>query len=172
MAQDKTLMVDEERRFEQYESAKDAARSEIREQVNWQAEQFNNEERAQAADLGKEFKREALSEVRNTDVEVKRARTTARFSQVIDYLFYVVYGLITLQIIFDLFGARRNNGFRNLIDTLSSPFLAPFRNLFPDPASGQFQFRFSYVAALLIYILLHLAVNGLLRVVAHRKTAI
>lgn len=172
MAQDKTLIVDEERRFEQYESTKDAARSEVRDQVKWQADQLNTEERAQAADIGKDFKREAFSEVRNTDEEIKRARTTARISQVIDYMFYVVYGLISLQIIFDLFGARRNNGFRNLIDALSSPFLAPFRNLFPDPATGQFQFRFSYVAALLIYILLHLAVNGLLRMVAHRKTAI
>lgn len=172
MAQDKTLIIDDQRRVEQYESAKNAARSEIREQVKWQADQLDHEERAQVADIGKDFKKEALSEVRSTDVEVKRARATARFSQIIDYLFYVIYGLISLQIIFDLFGARRNNGFRNLIDALSSPFLAPFRNLFPDPAAGQFQFRFSYVAALLIYILLHLAVNGLLRMIAHRKTAI
>jgi uncharacterized protein YggT (Ycf19 family) len=165
-------MVDDERRFEQYESAKDAARSEIQDQVKWQADQLNSNERAQVANIGQEFKQDAISEVHNTDREVKRGRSTARISQIIDYLFYIVYGLISLQIIFDLFGARRNNGFRNFIDALSSPFLAPFQNLFPDPATGRFQFRFSYIAALLIYILLHLAVNGLLRMIAHRKTAI
>lgn len=172
MAQDKSLLIDEERRVEQYESAKDAVRSEVQQQVKWQADQLSNEERSEAANIGREFKQEAFSEVRDTDREVKRARSTARFSQVIDYLFYIVYGLISLQIIFDLFGARRNNGFRNFIDALSAPFLVPFRNLFPDPSTGQFHFRFSYVAALLIYILLHLAINGFLRMLAHRKTAI
>ncbi|HMZ22214.1 MAG TPA: YggT family protein, partial [Blastocatellia bacterium] len=126
----------------------------------------------QVEEIGSDFRQQALDEVRTTDTEVKRARTAARISQVIDYLFYIVYGLITLEIIFDLFGARRTNGFRNLIDTLSSPFLTPFRNLFADPAAGHFQIRFSYIAALVVYVLLHLAVNGLLRMFAHRKTAI
>lgn len=172
MAQDKTLINDDERRFEQYESAKDAARGKVREQVKWQAEQSNPSQQSEVASLGREFKEEAISEVRSTDVEVKRARVVARISQVIDFLFYLIYGLISLQIIFDLFGARRNNGFRHLIDMLSSPWLVPFRNLFPDPSAGRFQIRFSYAAALLIYILLHLAVNGFLRVIAHRKTAV
>jgi uncharacterized protein YggT (Ycf19 family) len=172
MAQDRTLINDDERRFEQYESAKDAARSKVQEQVKWQAEQSNQTQQSQVASLGTEFKEEAISEVQNTDVEVKRARLVARISQIIDFLFYLIYGLISLQIIFDLLGARRNNSFRSLIDVLSSPWLGPFRNLFPDPSAGRFQIRFSYVAALVIYILLHLAVNGFLRMIAHRKTAV
>jgi uncharacterized protein YggT (Ycf19 family) len=170
--QDNSLLLDEQRRLEQYESVKDAARSEVRTQVSRQADQLNPAEQSDVKSLGNDLKQEAISEVHGTKAEVKTARRTARFSQVIDYLFYLIYGLIGLQIIFDLFGARRSNGFRNFIDALSSPWLAPFKNLFPDPAAGRFQIRFSYIAALVIYILLHLAVNGLLRMIAHRKTAI
>jgi len=172
MEYDKTLRVDEERRLEQYEDIKDTARNEVRSKVKHQADNFNANDQAEVSALGKEFKERAIGEVRATDAEVGRARTVARISQVIDYLFYVIYGLISLQIIFDLFGARRSNGFRNLIDTLSSIWLAPFNNLFPDPAAGQFRIRFSYIAALLIYILLHAAINGLFRVIAHRKSEI
>lgn len=172
MAQDKTLMMDDERRLKRYDDFKNAAQEEIDDHVRQQADHLNRTEQSEVASLGQEFKQEAISEVRTTDAEVKRGRTVARVSQIIDYVFYLIYGLISLQVIFDLFGARRSNGFRNLIDALSAPFLAPFRSLFPDPAAGRFQFRFSYIAALLIYILLHLAVNGLLRMIAHRKTAI
>ena len=172
MAQDKTLIVEDERRFEQYEAVKSAARDEIQQQVKKQADVLNPEEKAQVATMGSDYKQKAIAEVRDTETEVKRASTLARISQVIDYIFYVAYGLIGLQIIFDLFGARRSNGFRSFIDAISSVWLAPFRNLFPDPASGRFQIRFSYIAALFIYVLLHLAINGLLRMMAHRKTAI
>jgi uncharacterized protein YggT (Ycf19 family) len=172
MAKDKRLLAEEERRLEQYESVKDMARNEIQQQVREQTDRLNDTERSEVAALGDEFKHKAISEVRTTDEEVKRARGVARFSQVIDYLFYLIYGLLSVRIIFDLFGARRGQGFRNLIDVLSGPFLAPFRNLFPDPSSGRFQIRFSFVAALVIYILLHLAIKGLLRLIAHRKTAV
>lgn len=172
MDRDKTLMADDQRRIEQYDAAKAAAHNEVREEVAWQSNRLDQNDHAQTEEIGRDFRREAVNEVRATDTEVKRARTVARISQVIDYLFYIVYGLITLEIIFDLFGARRTNDFRNLIDTLSSPFLSPFRNLFSDPTAGQFQIRFSYLAALVVYILLHLAINGLLRMLVHRKTAI
>jgi hypothetical protein len=42
----------------------------------------------------------------------------------------------------------------------------------PDPASGRFQLRLSYLIALVVYLLLHLAINGLLRLLAHKKTAL
>lgn len=172
MEQDKILMVDDERRLQQYEVVKDTARDEIQSMVKQQADHLEPVEKEEIASLGDEFKQKAISEIRSTDAELKRARVVARFSQIVDYLFYVIYGLITLQIIFDLFGARKSNGFRNFIDLMSSPWLAPFKNLFPDPSAGRFQIRFSYIAALLIYILLHVAINGLFHMIAHRKSAV
>src|SRR5689334_8791498 len=138
MAQDKNLIVEDERRLEQYEAVKDAARDKIQRQVRQQVDRPNPEEQTQVATLGDDYKRKAISEVRDTEAEVQRASTVARVSQIIDYLFYLVYGLISLRIILDLFGARRSNGFRNFIDAISSIWLAPFKNLFPDPASGRF----------------------------------
>lgn len=172
MAQDRALQFEDERRLEQYEAVKGTARDEIQARVRQQADQLNVTEQSEVAALGNEFKREAIAEVRDTEIEVRRASAAARISQIIDYLFYLIYGLISLEIIFDALGARRTNAFRNMIEALSSPFLAPFKNLFPDPAAGRFQIRFSYLAALVIYLLLHLAINGLLRMIAHRKTEI
>jgi hypothetical protein len=50
--------------------------------------------------------------------------------------------------------------------------LAPFNNLMPSIGRGSFQLRLSYVFALIVYVLLHAAINGLLRLLAHRKTVI
>lgn len=172
MALPNTLLVDDRRRVEQYEAVKDSARGEIETQVKQQADQLTGSEQNEVASLGKEIKLKALSEVRETGVELERVRLATRVSQVVDYVFYLIYGLIGLQIVFDLFGARRGNGIRNFVEFFSAPFLAPFNNLFFDPASGVFRLRFSYLAALMVYALLHLAVNGLLRMIAQRKTTI
>ncbi len=171
MAHSNTLLIDDRRRVDQYESVKESARGEVENEVRQQAE-LTPAEQNEAAALGGEFKQKALSEVRETDQEVSRGRTAARVSQVIDYVFYLIYGLISLQIIFDLFGARQSNGIRQFVEFISAPFLAPFKNLFSDPSAGSFRLRFSYLAALVVYILLHVAVNGLLRIVAQRKTEI
>ncbi|HQR35635.1 MAG TPA: hypothetical protein PLK30_23040 [Blastocatellia bacterium] len=172
MANTNTLFIDDRRRVEQYETVKESARSEIEAQVTQQADDLTIAERNEAAALGKELKQKALSEVRETGQELERVRMVARVSQFVDYVFYLIYGLISLQIVFDLFGARRGNGIRDFIEFVSAPILAPFKNLFLDPAAGVFRLRFSYLAALVIYILLHIAINGLLRMLALRKAAI
>ena len=172
MAQTNTLFIDDRRRVEQYEAVKELARDENGAMVKQQADDLTTTERKEVADLGNELKQKALSEVRETGQELERVRVAARVSQVVDYVFYLIYGLISLQIVFDLFGARRGNGVREFVESISAPFLAPFKNLFYDPAAGIFRIRFSYLAALAIYALLHLAVIGLLRMIAQRKTAI
>ncbi|MEK7833934.1 MAG: hypothetical protein AAB401_22795 [Acidobacteriota bacterium] len=172
MAQTNTFLIDDRRRVQQYEAVKESARDEIEAQVKQQADDLTAAERNEATALGKELKQKALSEVRQTGQEVERVRLAARVSQVVDYVFYLIYGLISLQIAFDLFGARRGNGIREFVEFVSGPFLTPFKNLFFDPTAGMFRIRFSYLAALAIYILLHLAVNGLLRMIAQCKTAI
>jgi hypothetical protein len=42
----------------------------------------------------------------------------------------------------------------------------------PTPGVGHFRFLLSYVVAFGVYVLLHMAVNGLLRLFVHRKTAV
>src|SRR5690349_15802002 len=46
-----------------------------------------------------------------TETELGRGRTTARISQVVDCLFYLIYGVVGIQFMVRLIGARSDNGF-------------------------------------------------------------
>jgi uncharacterized protein YggT (Ycf19 family) len=170
--QDHKLAAEESRRISQYEAAKETARSEAQSEIERHASRLDTEERAEVAEVGERLRRRSVDEISETDTEVERARVVARISQVIDYVFYLIYGIISLEVLLDLLGARRGNGFRELIDTLSAPLLVPFKSLVPDPSLGRSNFRLSYLFALFAYFLLHLAITGLLRLLAHRKTAV
>lgn len=170
--EDKKLAADEHNRLAQYEAVKDQARDEAQAEIARHAARLDNDERREMAAVGERLRRKSVNEVVETDTQIERARVVARISQVMDYLFYLIYGLISLEILLDLLGARRGNAFRELIDTLSTPLLVPFRNLIPDPNLGRSEIRLSYFFALFAYFLLHLAINGLLRLLAHRKTAV
>ena len=170
--EDRNLEIDETNRIARHEAIKDEVRGEVQSKIAHQANQFDQQEVEQTAEVGDRFKQKAIREVEETETELERSRVLARISQIIDYIFYIIYGLIGLRILLDLLGANRGSGFRNFIATLSDPFLAPFNNLFADPSAGRYQFRLSYIFALIAYILLHLAINGFLRMLAHRKTAV
>jgi uncharacterized protein YggT (Ycf19 family) len=96
----------------------------------------------------------------------------ARISQIIDYLFYLVYGVIGLEIALDLLGARESNWFKGLLDALAAPLVAPFNGLMPEPSRDHYSLRLSYIIGLVVYILINLAIKGLLRLIAHRKTTV
>ncbi|MEW6127283.1 MAG: YggT family protein [Acidobacteriota bacterium] len=166
------VTVDENQRLLQHEAVKADVRNEINSEISRHAEQLSSTDEARAAQVGEQLRGKAMREVESTESEIEKARRAARFSQVVDYVFYLIYGLITLEIFLDLLGARQGNSFREFIDTLSAPVLAPFKRLIADPASGRFQLRLSFIFALIFYILLHLAINGLLRLLAHRKTSV
>jgi len=170
--EDEQLAVDESERLSEHEAIKKDARSGVRAEIARNADQLDSSDKAHAAGIGEHLKKKAMSEVVETEAELERSKGAARISQVIDYIFYLIYGLIGLEIILDLLGARESNAFNRFIEHLSSPLLAPFRGLMSDPATGRFQLKLSYIFALIVYILLHLAINGLLRLVAHRKVAI
>jgi uncharacterized protein YggT (Ycf19 family) len=170
--EDRNLEIDETNRIAQHEAVKGEVRGEVQSEIARQANHFDQQEVEQTAEVGNRFKQKAIREVEETETELERSKVLARVSQIIDYIFYIIYGLIGLRILLDLLGANRGSGFRNFIATLSDPFLAPFHNLFADPSAGRFQFRLSYIFALIAYILLHLAINGFLRMLAHRKTAV
>ena len=172
MLDDEKLAIDESRKIAQHEAIKGAVRGEVHEEIARKADRLDTVERAQADEVAQEFKQRAVREVVETESEIDRARGAARISQVVDYIFYFIYGLIGLMIILDLIGANRSNSFYRMINAITAPLLAPFRGLVDDPASQQMRFRLSYIVALIVYLLLHLAVNGLLRLVAHRRTVV
>ncbi len=94
-------------------------------------------------------------------------------SQVVDYIFYVAYGLLAIRLVLALLAARSGAGFVQFIRAVTDPLYAPFRGIVASPtAEGGYTLALPIVVALVVYALLHAGVNGLLRLLAHRKTAI
>ncbi len=172
MANINDLAENEANRLAQYEAVKDEIRGEVHNNISDQALRPTPQEQQQSAILGQQMREKTFNEVSNTEVEVSRARTAARISQVIDFIFYIVYSLIALQILLDLMGARRGAGFRRFIDTLSAPLLGPFESLVQSVGVGRYQLELSYVFAFIVYALLHAGINSLLRMMTQRKTTI
>lgn len=115
----------------------------------------------------------AIDDVTGKDREVSVARGLARGSGVIDYVFALIYGLLAIRLVLALVAARSNNGFVHLIQTVTDPFYGMFRGIVPSPsAEGGYTLVLPIVIAMVAYALLHLAINGFLRMVTHRKTEI
>ena len=72
----------------------------------------------------------------------------------------------------DLLGASNSSGFKSFLNVITTPLLMPFNRLMPNPSVGHFTLMISYIAALVVYVLLHLAINGLLRLLVHKKTTV
>jgi len=171
MTADPKLIADDIRRKNQHQDVKDVLTSEVNHAIAAEA----RSERAvdpDIADAGRALEQRAVREAIDTDSEIRKSRGAARGAQILDYLFFLLYGLIVIEIVLELAGARETNGFKQVMDTITYPFLRPFKGLFADPASGEYRVMFSYLAALGIYILAHIAIRGLLRLFGTRKTTI
>lgn len=166
------LAADEARRIAQHEAVKAKVREKVHAEISRQADTATPAERAQEEALADALKRKAVREVAATEAAVDRGKVFALASQIIDYLFYLVYGIIGLEIGLEAFGARESAGFKQLIDAMSAPLLAPFQGLMPDPGIGRFQLMLSYIVALVVYMLVHKAVHGLLRLFVQRETTV
>jgi uncharacterized protein YggT (Ycf19 family) len=166
------LAEDEARRIAQHEQIKGKLGENVHERIAREAATSSPAERAEVESVAAGLKHKATAEVVETENELGRARRVARVSQVVDYAFFVIYGLIGLEIVLDLFGARQASVFKRFLDAVTFPVLGPFRGLMRDPALGSMQLMLSYVVALVAYVLLHWALNGFLRLFVQRKSSI
>jgi uncharacterized protein YggT (Ycf19 family) len=170
---DNKLLQEEVQRGVQYENLKTGVKADVNAEIADRAAVQNETEPARIENLAEGFRDKAIDEVVETDREVERARGLARVSQFVDYAFYVVYGLLAIRLVLALFAARQNNDFVQFIKAITDPFYAPFKGIMPSiSAEGGFTLVLPIVFALIIYALLHLGINGLLRIFAHRKTEI
>lgn len=62
--------------------------------------------------------------------------SVARIVNIVYFLFGALELLLLLRIILHLIGANANNSFANFIDVISSPFVALFANILPNPVLG------------------------------------
>ena len=165
------LRKDEDRRTDQYETVKDQLRNQVHDEIQGKSG-IDDHEKAEIESVAHELKHKTIHEVAEMESEISHARKAARISQVIDYLFGLIYGLLGLLIALELIGARETSGFKQFLNTVTAPLVVPFRGLMPDPRVGHFQLMLSYIIGLIVYGLLHLAVKGLLRLLAERQTSV
>ena len=170
---DDKLAMDEARRAEQHGAVKSQVEGEVQAEIADRAAQAPPAEGQKIDQVAGEFRAKAVNEVVQTEREVGRARGVARISQVVDYIFFVIYALLALRFLLALLAARSGAGFVRFIVTVTSPFYEPFRGIVASPRTdGGHTLMLPLVIAIIVYILLHLGINGLLRMFAHRKTAI
>jgi len=173
MSDDK-LANDEARRAAQHESVKSQVEGEVQAEISERAATRNAPGESQRIDqVAGDFRSKAVDEVIDTESEVERSRGLARVSQVVDYIFYVIYALLAMRFLLALMAARSTAGFVRFVVAVSDPFYAPFRGIVASPqADGGHTLMLPIVVAIIAYVLLHLGINGLLRMFAHRKTEI
>ncbi len=164
-----SLLLNEERKLASHQEVKASIDEDINARIQAESARIEPEQSAELAGVAHELKHKAVQEAVETERELGQGRAAARISQVVDYIFYIIYGLISLQFGLGLIGARPSNGFVQFISSVTRPLLAPFERIVGTPSVGASQIRFSYLFALVVYILLHLAVNGLFRLIAYRK---
>jgi len=171
--EDDKLAADEARRELQHESVKGQVQADVDSEIAARADRTTPREARQMEAVAGEFREKAVGEVVETEREVERARGAARISQFIDYAFYVLYALLGMRFLLNLLAARSSAGFVGFINGVTDPFLAPFKGIVPTPATAEgFRLALPILVALIAYVLLHLAINGLLRLLVHRKTSV
>lgn len=171
--EDNKLAADEARRAVQHESVKAEIESDVNAEIAAHAQGATATEARQEAQIAGEFRSKAVNEVVETEREVERSRGLARVSQVIDFIFYVIYALLGLRLLLELLAARRSAGFVQFIASVTDPFYAPFKGIVPSPtAEGGYRLTVPIIIAIIVYLLLHLGIKALLRMIAHRRTEI
>ena len=133
------VAADEARRAAQHGAVKTKLQADVQARIGAESEASSAADQGEVKSVARNLKHEAASEVAEAEGELQQARKSTRVSQVGDYIFYVIYGLIGLEIALELFGARQASGFKRFLDTLTWPILAPFKvrefELLRDPGS-------------------------------------
>ena len=170
---DEKLAIDEARRAGQHGSVKAQVEGEVQAEIAESAAVTPPGESERIDQVAGQFRAKAVDEVVQTEREVERGRGAARVSQVIDYLFFVLYALLGLRFLLALMAARSGAGFVQFIVAVTNPFYEPFRGIVGSPRTDAgHTLMMPLIIAFIVYVLLHLGINGILRMIAHRKTAV
>jgi uncharacterized protein YggT (Ycf19 family) len=82
-----------------------------------------------------------------------------------DYLFGLLYTLLLVRLLLEFLNARRDSGFFQSIRDLTDPAYAPFKHIVGTSPIDGAPIIWSLVIAVLGYVLLQVAIHGLLRLV-------
>jgi len=118
-----------------------------------------------------EDRRVEARRVRDREARERRQNVVHRVTLGVDYIFYLLYGLLAIRFVLNLLGAAETAGFVQLIRGITNPFYAPFSGIVGSPSINGGIMDFPLIIALLAYVLLHIAVRGLLRLLAGDRVA-
>lgn len=169
---DDKLAQDEAQRALNYEAVKSSVQADVDAEIAANAASPTVSQASRIENIGANMRHKAVDEVVETEREVERGRTVARISQIVDYVFFVIYGLLTIWLLLELFAAQESAGFVKFIKTVTGIFYAPFAGIAPSPSKDGFTLAIPIIIAIVAYMVLHLAINGLLRLFTHRKTSV
>lgn len=128
---------------------------------------------SQVAQVATHLRDRAVAGAMHEERRADRAGTAARISQFLDYAFSLVYALLMIRLVLALIAANSSSGFVRFVRAVTDPFYAPFRGIVSSPSTDTgVTLVVPLGIALVVYLMLHLAVNGLLRMVGHRKTEV
>ena len=127
--EDNKITADEARRVAQHESMKSHVDRDVNADLAERAERTTHNEAQEMDKVAGLFRGKAINEVVGTEHDVGRARTLARVSQIIDYVFYVVYTLLAIRLVLALIAARSGSGFVQFIRAVTDPFYFLFRGI-------------------------------------------
>ncbi len=145
----------------------------LRAEIGGRAGGSSHTDRARVTEVAADLRRSAIDETVHTERKIGQARAAARGSQFLDYAFFALYTLLGVRLVLALIAANSGNGFVQFISTVTNPFYAPFRGIVSSPSTeGGNTLVIPLVIAIVVYAILHVAINGLLRMVGSRKTAI
>jgi hypothetical protein len=171
---DDKLAAEEARRAAQHEAVKAQVEGEVQAEITDRAAtKATPNESQRINEVAGDFRSKAVDEVIDTEHEVQRSRGLARVSQIVDYIFYLIYALLAMRFLLALLAARSGAGFVRFVVAVSNPFYEPFRGIVASPRTdGGHTLMLPIVIAMVAYVLAHLLINALLRMLAHRKTEI
>ncbi len=165
---------DAARRGEQHDAVKATIEGDVNAEI--EAEASRGPDAAQARKIEQvagTFREHAVNEVIESEKEVQRGRGAARIAQFIDYGFYLIYALLGFRFVLSLIDAQSSAGFVQFIVTITDPFYAPFANIVASPeTSDGHTVLMPVIVAMGAYLVLHMAIKGLIRLVVTRTSEI
>ena len=169
--EDKSAAVDEARRVAQHRDIKSDVQRDVNADLAARSGTSTSKEEAALDRVATGMRDDAIGQVASKDREVSRARGIARGAQMVDYGFFLLYGVLAVRLALAMIAASPSNGFVRFIAAVTDPFYALFRGIVPSQSlEGGFTLVVPIIVAIVAYALLHAAIKGLMRVVAQRKT--
>ena len=117
------------------------------------------------------LRREAVNGITATSDEPTVRASVAPGAQFIDHAFGLAYAILALAMALHAVGAPASALYTRLVDALALPLVTPFLGVLPVNPVGSSSFLSACAFALVVFLLIHMAINATLRMFTERQRA-